>query len=211
MRLILLGPPGAGKGTQAALIKEHFAIPHISTGDMLRTARKQRTPLGKQAEKYMDAGQLVPDEIVVGLVTERLQQADCARGFLLDGFPRTVEQATALEQAGTQIDHCLSIEVPREELIARLSGRRICLSCGRAWHLQFNPPPEPSACQCGGELYQRSDDSVATVHERLDVYAELTRPLKDWYDKRGLLISIDGNQEIDRVFANILDALGAHR
>lgn len=211
MRLVLLGPPGAGKGTQAETIKEHFGIPHISTGDMLRAARAQRTPLGQEAEKYMEAGQLVPDQVVVGIVHERLSQPDCEHGFLLDGFPRTVEQAVALEQAETKLDAVISIEVPQDILVQRLSGRRICRQCGRAWHVEFNPPPNPQVCDCGGELYQRSDDRQETVQERLDVYVEQTSPLKEWYANRNLLVTIDGNQEISQVFADILNALGVTR
>lgn len=211
MRLILLGPPGAGKGTQADLIKKQFDIPHISTGDMLRAARQQRTALGVEAEQYMEAGKLVPDSVVVGIVSERLAEADCSQGFLLDGFPRTVEQAKALEEANTQIDAVISIEVPRDLLVERLSGRRICRTCGKAWHTQFNPPPQDSTCDCGGELFQRSDDNSETVRERLDVYLEQTSPLKGWYSQRDLLVTIDGNQEIEKVFADILDALGVAR
>lgn len=211
MRLVLLGPPGAGKGTQADLIKDHFHIPHISTGDMLRSARANRTPLGQEAEKYMEAGQLVPDEIVVGIVAERLAQSDCDHGFLLDGFPRTAEQALALESANTNIDAVISIEVPRDLLIARLSGRRICCNCGKAWHVEFNPPPEPSVCDCGGELFQRSDDSSSTVRERLEVYESQTSPLKDWYARRELLITVNGDQPIEKVFDDIIGALGATR
>lgn len=209
MRLVLLGPPGAGKGTQADLIKSHFDIPHISTGDMLRKARADRTSLGRQAEEYMEAGQLVPDEIVVGIVAERLAQPDCRNGYLLDGFPRTVEQALALEEAKAKVDAVISIEVPSELLVARLSGRRICRQCGRAWHVEFNLPPQENTCACGGQLYQRSDDSSNTVKERLDVYASQTSPLKDWYARRNLLVSVDGNQSIEKVFAEIIASLGA--
>lgn len=211
MRLVLLGPPGAGKGTQAEFIKEHFGIPHISTGDMLRAARQERTPLGLEAEKYMEAGKLVPDEVVVGIVTERLAQPDCAQGFLLDGFPRTVEQALALEAADIQIDAVISIEVPRDSLVRRLSGRRICRQCGRAWHVEFNPPPAPTTCQCGGELFQRSDDSSETVQARLDVYLQQTSPLKEWYSQRDLLVTVNGDQGIEQVFSEILEKLGATR
>src|SRR5690554_6490968 len=211
MRLVLLGPPGAGKGTQADYIKEHFGIPHISTGDMLRAARQERTPLGVEAEKYMEAGKLVPDQVVVGIVTERLAQPDCAHGFLLDGFPRTVEQALALEEADTQIDAVISIEVPRDSLVSRLSGRRICRQCGRAWHVEFNPPPAPTTCQCGGELFQRSDDSSETVQARLDVYLQQTSPLKEWYSQRDLLVTVNGDQGIEQVFSEILEKLGATR
>jgi|SRR5690554_1528877 len=209
MRLVLLGPPGAGKGTQADFIKEHYSIPHISTGDMLRAARQQQTSLGQQAEKYMESGQLVPDSIVVGIVKERLAQSDCAQGFLLDGFPRTVEQAQALEEAGIPLDAVISIEVPNAKLVERLSGRRICRNCGRTWHVQFNPPPRASTCDCGGELYQRSDDSSETVMQRLDVYEKQTSPLKAWYAKKDLLVVVDGDQKIEQVFSNILTALGA--
>ena len=211
MRLVLLGPPGAGKGTQADYIKEHFGIPHISTGDMLRAARQERTPLGLEAEKYMEAGKLVPDQVVVGIVTERLAQPDCAHGFLLDGFPRTVEQALALEEADTQIDAVISIEVPRDSLVSRLSGRRICRQCGRAWHVEFNPPPAPTTCQCGGELFQRSDDSSETVQARLDVYLQQTSTLKEWYSQRDLLVTVNGDQGIEQVFSEILEKLGATR
>ncbi len=211
MRLVLLGPPGAGKGTQAEFIKEHFGIAHISTGYMLRAARQEQTPLGLEAEKYMEAGELVPDAVVVGIVTERLSEPDCRHGFLLDGFPRTVEQALALEEAKIILDAVISIEVSRESLIQRLSGRRICRSCGRAWHLEFNPPPGSETCQCGGELFQRSDDSSETVQARLDVYQEQTSPLKVWYDERGLLLPVNGDQAIDLVFADILESLGATR
>lgn len=206
MRLVLLGPPGAGKGTQAQFIAKHYNIPHISTGDMLRAARQQRTPLGLEAAKYMEAGKLVPDAIVIGIVDQRLTEPDCQRGFLLDGYPRTLEQARALEHAG--LTAVISLEVPNEELIGRISGRRICRQCERAWHLAFNPPPQADICQCGGALYQRSDDSEATVLERLEVYSAQTSPLKDWYAQRNLLLTIDGNQEIDKVFADILAALG---
>ncbi len=210
MRLVLLGPPGAGKGTQAELIKEHFFIPHISTGDMLREARKNQTELGRKAEKYMEAGQLVPDSVVIGIVKERLSAPDCNKGFLLDGFPRTVKQAVALEESGVVLDGVINIQVPRQLLIERLSGRRICRQCGKAWHVEFNPPPE-GICDCGGELYQRSDDSSETVSQRLDVYLEQTSPLVQWYEEKGLLQAIDGNQSIDEVFAAILAALEARR
>lgn len=209
MRIVLLGPPGAGKGTQAELIKKHFGIPHISTGDMLRAARTARTPLGLEAEKYMVSGKLVPDAVVVGIVLERLTQDDCQQGFLLDGFPRTVEQALALETAEILIDAVISIDVSRDRLIHRLSGRRICRQCGLAWHMEFNPPPNPKTCQCGGELYQRNDDSIETVQKRLDVYLEQTSPLVQWYTKKDLLASVNGDQPIESVFSEILQVLGA--
>lgn len=206
MRLVLLGPPGAGKGTQAQFIAQHYQIPHISTGDMLRAARQQGTPLGLDAAQYMEAGDLVPDSIVIGIVDERLAKPDCQQGFLLDGYPRTVDQAVALEHVG--LSAVISLEVPEAELISRLSGRRICQQCEKAWHLLFNPPPQEGACQCGGQLYQRSDDSEETVGARLEVYGAQTSPLKEWYAQRDLLLTINGNQEIDKVFADILAALG---
>lgn len=208
MRLVLLGPPGAGKGTQAELIKNHFNIPHVSTGDMLREARHNKTQLGRQAEKYMEAGELVPDSVVIGIVQERLAAPDCKRGFLLDGFPRTVEQAQALEDSRVQLDAVINIQVHRDLLVKRLSGRRICKQCGKAWHMEFNPP-FGHRCDCGGELYQRSDDASDTVNQRLDVYLAQTSPLIQWYQQRNLLITIDGAQNIDVVFAAILAALGA--
>lgn len=206
MRLVLLGPPGVGKGTQAQLISEHFGIPHIATGDMLRSARKQGTPLGQKAATFMDAGDLVPDEIVIGIVGERLVETDCQNGFLLDGYPRTIKQAAALESVG--LSAVVSLEAPDQTLIPRISGRRICRQCGRAWHLTYNVPPTKDACQCGGELFQRSDDKEETVKARLEVYRQQTSPLRDWYSQRGLLIPIDGDREISVIFADILEALG---
>lgn len=208
MRLVLLGPPGAGKGTQAELVKDHFKVPHVSTGDMLREARRNKTALGRQAEKYMEAGELVPDSIVIGVVQERLSAPDCQNGFLLDGFPRTVEQARALEENGIPLDAVVYIQVPRKQLIKRLTGRRICKACGKAWHTDFNPPPG-NRCDCGGELYQRSDDASDTVNQRLDVYLAQTSPLIAWYDERNLLVTVDGNQDIDAVFTTIITDLGA--
>lgn len=206
MRLVLLGPPGAGKGTQAQLIANHYGIPHISTGDMLRAARKRGTVLGKKAAAYMDAGELVPDEIVIGIVGERLELEDCQQGFLLDGYPRTIQQAAALESVG--LDAVISLEVPPQFLVTRISGRRICQRCEKAWHVNFNPPPTEDTCQCGGQLIQRSDDKEETVKARLQVYDRQTSPLKDWYAQRSLLVTIDGNQAIEAVFSGILLALG---
>lgn len=209
MRLVLLGPPGAGKGTQAQLISDHYGIPHISTGDMLRAARKRGTALGKKAAEYMDAGDLVPDEVVIGIVGERLELEDCRQGFLLDGYPRTIQQATALESAG--LDAVINLEVPAEFLVTRISGRRICRQCEKAWHMTFNPPPAEDTCQCGGRLTQRLDDKEETVKARLQVYDQQTSPLKDWYAKRNLLATVNGNQAIEAVFTDILDALGEFR
>jgi adenylate kinase len=184
MRLILLGPPGAGKGTQANFIREKYRIPQISTGDMLRAAVKAGTPLGVAAKKVMDAGQLVSDDIIIGLVTERLKEADCRQGYLFDGFPRTIPQAEALKQAGCALDYVLEIEVPDEEIIARMSGRRVHPASGRSYHLKFNPPKVRDRDDLTGEpLVQRDDDREQTVRKRLDVYRAQTRPLVDYYSR----------------------------
>lgn len=211
--MVLLGPPGAGKGTQAALICKHLGIPHISTGDMFRQAIKEGTELGRQAEKYLQSGGLVPDDVTIGLIQERLSQSDCRQGFLLDGFPRTVAQAEALDAwlAGRKekLDAVIDIEVPREELMARLTGRRVCRQCGATYHLQYNPPAEAGKCDvCGGELIQRADDTAATVGKRLDVYNEQTAPLITYYRQRGLLKEIEGSGDIAAVSRAIGAALG---
>lgn len=208
MNLILMGLPGAGKGTQAERIRESFAIPHISTGDMFRAAIKEQTELGKEAKSYMDAGNLVPDEVTVGIVRERLGKDDCQDGFLLDGFPRTTQQAEALEQiltdAGRELDYVLYISTDEERLLKRLSGRRICSNCGATYHVVFNPPKEEGVCdKCGGELYQREDDSKETVKNRLDVNKKELKPILEFYRERGYLHTVDGNQDIDSVFAEI--------
>lgn len=212
MNLLIMGPPGAGKGTQAEVLVKELKITHISTGDMFRAAIKEGTEMGKKAKEYMDAGQLVPDEVVVGMVKERLSKDDCANGFLLDGFPRTLPQADALGETladlGLAIDGVINIGVPREKLIDRLTGRRICRSCGASFHVIFNPPKEAGKCDaCGGELYQRDDDNEATAASRLDVYEEQTQPLIDYYNKKGLLLEINGDQEIDKVLGDILNNL----
>jgi adenylate kinase len=192
MRLILLGPPGAGKGTQAGFIRERFGIPQISTGDMLRAAVKARTPLGLAAKKVIEAGELVSDDIIIGLVKDRLRQLDCARGYLFDGFPRTIPQADAMRTTGVPIDHVLEIDVPDEEIIARMSGRRVHPASGRSYHLRFNPPKVEERDDVTGEpLVQRDDDREATVRKRLDVYRAQTRPLVDFY--RRLAASGDKN------------------
>ena len=197
MRVILVGPPGAGKGTQARVLQSTFGIPQISTGDLLREAVRAGTPLGKQAQTYMDKGELVPDSVVTGLVVERMEQADCAKGFLLDGFPRTIAQADAiaaeLGRRNQHVDAVLSIVVPRQELVERLSGRWICRSCQAMYHERFTPPKTRGVCDaCGGELYQRSDDTAETVNARLEVYERLTAPLLSYYRERALLHDIDG-------------------
>ena len=184
MRLILLGPPGAGKGTQANFIREKFAIPQISTGDMLRAAVKAGTPLGLAAKKVMDAGQLVSDDIIIGLVKERLRQPDCAKGYLFDGFPRTIPQAEAMKAANVDLDYVLEIEVPDEEIITRMSGRRVHPASGRSYHVKFNPPRREGVDDATGEpLVQRDDDREDTVRKRLEVYRQQTRPLVDYYAK----------------------------
>ncbi|WP_427916559.1 adenylate kinase [Thermincola ferriacetica] len=209
---MIMGPPGAGKGTQAEVLVKELNITHISTGDMFRAAIKEGTEMGKKAKEYMDKGQLVPDEVVVGMVKDRLSQPDCEKGFLLDGFPRTIAQAEALsktlDEMGIKLDGVINIEVPREKLLARLTGRRVCKSCGASYHVLFNPPEKEGVCNnCGGELYQRSDDNEETVNNRLDVYEEQTQPLIDYYKEKGLLININGDQPIDKVLADILAAL----
>ncbi|ABY41395.1 adenylate kinase [Bacillus sp. TH22] len=208
MNLILMGLPGAGKGTQAEQIVAKYNIPHISTGDMFRAAMKAETELGLQAKSFIDKGALVPDEVTIGIVRERLSQEDCIKGFLLDGFPRTVAQASALEEImkdlGKKIDYVLNINVDSGLLLTRLTGRRICKECGATYHLEFNPPAKADVCdKCGGELYQRSDDNEETVANRLDVNIKQTKPLLDFYEELGYLQSINGEQDINKVFADI--------
>jgi adenylate kinase len=202
MLIMLLGPPGAGKGTQAENLVQKFNFAYISTGEILRNAVKNGTPLGQKARQFMEQGQLVPDEVVIGIVQERLSESDCERGALLDGFPRTVVQARSLDRVlsgmDCRLDGVIHIEVEEEELIARLTGRRICRDCGATYHIKFNPPKVRNVCdQCGGELSQREDDSLSTVTERLAVYKKQTEPLIEYYQKQGLLHTINGNQEID--------------
>lgn len=213
MRLLLMGPPGAGKGTQAEMLTEKLQVPHISTGDMFRKAIKEGTELGKKAKEFMDQGKLVPDEVTVGIVKERLVELDCKNGFLLDGFPRTVAQAEALDdildELNMELDAAVNIEVPREKLLERLTGRRICRNCGATYHVIFNPPQVEGKCDvCGGELYQRSDDTEETVANRLDVYAEQTAPLIEYYKEKGLLKNINGDQEIKEVLKEVLKEIG---
>lgn len=215
MNLILLGGPGAGKGTQAKLLIEKYKIPQISTGDILRAAVKEGTEMGKKAKEYMDAGKLVPDEVVIGIIEDRLKQPDAQKGFILDGFPRTVPQAEALDQTlakmGSKIDHVLSIEVDEEELVTRLTGRRTCknAACGQMYHIKFNPPKKEGVCdKCGSELYQRDDDNETTVRSRLKTYNEATKPLIDYYQKKGLLKTIKGVGSIEDIFNQIVSILG---
>ena len=212
MNLILLGPPGSGKGTQAQKIVEQYHFPQISTGDILRGAVKERTPLGVEAQGYMDQGKLVPDEVVVGIVRERLMAADCNGGFILDGFPRTLPQAEALDvtlgEMKRGIDHVISVEVDNEELLKRLTGRRTCRTCGAMYHIMFNPPQKDGICdQCGGELFQRDDDQEATIRARLQVYEEQTAPLIAYYKKKGLLRPIEGVGAIEEIFQKIVQVI----
>lgn len=207
-----MGLPGAGKGTQAEKIVQKYKIPHISTGDMFRQAIKDETDLGLKAKSYMDKGELVPDEVTVGIVRERLAKDDCKAGFLLDGFPRTVQQAESLDQImnelNKKIDYCINIDVDKDILMERLTGRRICKSCGATYHLVFNPPKVENTCdKCGGELYQRADDNAETVQNRLDVNVKQMKPLLDFYETKGVLKSINGVQQIDQVFVEIDELL----
>lgn len=207
MQVMMLGLPGAGKGTQASRINADYAIPHISTGDMFRAAIAAKTPLGLEAQNYLESGRLVPDQLTIGIVRERLQEADAQKGFVLDGFPRTLPQAQALDgmlqTLGKPLDCVLYIHVPQEVLLARLTGRRICKSCGATYHLVYQPPTHDGRCDvCGGELYQRADDTAEKVATRLQQYAQ-TEPLVDYYQVRGLLRQVDGEQEIDTVYDEI--------
>ena len=212
MRIILLGPPGAGKGTQAVSIAEKFKIPHISTGDIFRYNIKAGTELGKKAKSYMDQGLLVPDELVVAIVEDRLKQQDCEGGFLLDGFPRTVPQAEALdavmEKMSIALNKVINIQVDKNILVERAVGRRICKACGATYHIKFNPSSKGEACdKCEGSLYQRDDDNEATVTKRIDVYLNETMPLIEYYQNRNKLAVIDGQQHIDKVFKDIVSVL----
>ena len=212
MNIILLGPPGAGKGTQAKMLVEKYQIPQISTGDILRAAVKEGSPLGKEAKACMDKGELVPDSVVIGIVEERIQQSDCANGYMLDGFPRTVPQAEALDgmlkNLSSQIDHVVSIEVANEELVGRLTGRRTCRDCGAGFHVMFDPPEKEGVCdKCGGELYQRDDDNVETVTSRLEVYEAQTKPLIDYYTVQEKIRPVDGVGEIKEIFQRVTQVL----
>ena len=213
MKLIMLGAPGAGKGTQAKRIAAKYGIPHISTGDIFRANIKNGTELGKKAQTYMDKGLLVPDELVCDLVVDRIQQSDCEKGYVLDGFPRTIPQAealtAALEKLGTGIDYAINVEVPDANILNRMGGRRACLGCGATYHVEFNPPKQEGVCDtCGAELVLRDDDKPETVQKRLDVYHEQTQPLIDYYTKAGKLAEVDGTKDMDDVFAAIVDLLG---
>lgn len=212
MRALLMGPPGAGKGTQAQLIQDHYRVPQIATGDMLRRACGEGTELGRKAQAYMDSGGLVPDEVVIGLIEERLSEPDARAGFLLDGFPRTIPQAEALArllaEIGQPLGSALLLEVPEEAIVERLSGRRTCPVCGRSYHVVDEPPPEEGRCACGAELVTRPDDQPETVRERLRVYIENTAPLAEYYERHGLLRRVQGLGTVQEVTARIRSALG---
>lgn len=216
MKIVLLGPPGAGKGTQAKSISNRYSIPHISTGDIFRKNISENTPLGIEAKSYMDNGQLVPDEVTINMVKDRLQQDDCKNGYLLDGFPRTVHQAEALDNFLTEreesIDTALLIEVPKEFILERMTGRRVCPSCGASYHIKFNPPTNDGKCDlCGSDVIQRKDDTEETVKERLDVYENQTQPLIDFYKNKKQLSVVNGTQAINEVFESICKILGSDK
>jgi adenylate kinase len=216
MYILLMGPPGAGKGTQAVKLVEKYSIPHISTGDMFRAAVKEGTPLGRQAKQCMDAGQLVPDNVTIGIVKERLAKPDCGSGFILDGFPRTLDQANALDvtlgELGLALDRVINIAVPAEELVRRATGRRICRNCGATYHVAFNPSVKDNECdKCQGGLFQRDDDQEVTVQKRLTVYQNQTQPLINYYKEKALYTEIDGQQAIDKVLEDVVVSLTGGR
>ncbi len=213
MRLVLLGAPGAGKGTQAKILVEKYGIPQISTGDLLRAAVAAGTALGKEAKSYMDKGELVPDSVVLGMVEERLKQDDCKKGYILDGFPRNTQQAEALDKMLSSLNMsltaALSVDVPFEDLMKRLTGRRTCKACGQMYNVYFNPPKKEGICdKCGGELFQRDDDKEETIKKRLEVYNAQTAPLIDYYAKKGILKSVSGTGSIDDIFKKVCEVLG---
>ena len=216
MKIVLLGPPGAGKGTQAKSISNRYSIPHISTGDIFRKNISEGTPLGIEAKGYIDKGQLVPDEVTINMVKDRLTWEDCKNGYLLDGFPRTVAQAEALEgflaDRNEKLDTALSIEVPSSFILERMTGRRVCPSCGASYHVKFNPPTKAGVCDvCGSDIVQRKDDTEETVSERLEVYERQTQPLIDFYNNKNLLSTVDGTKAINEVFESICSILGSFK
>lgn len=213
MKIIMLGAPGAGKGTQAKKIAEKYGIPHISTGDIFRANIKGGTELGMKAKSYMDQGQLVPDEITIGMLLDRISEADCAGGYVLDGFPRTIPQAesltAALESRGEKMDYAINVDVPDEAIVTRMAGRRACLSCGATYHIVYNAPKAEGICDaCGEKLVLRDDDKPETVQKRLAVYHDQTQPLIDYYEKAGILVTVDGTKDLNEVFKDIVAVLG---
>ena len=213
MNIILIGPPGAGKGTQAKRMIDRLGVPQISTGDMFRAAVKEGSPMGKKAKEYMDKGALVPDDVVIGVVKERFEKPDTKKGFILDGFPRTLEQAQALDKLlsdlGTRLDHVVVIEVPDDNLVGRLTGRRTCKGCGYMHHVKFDPPKKEGVCdKCSGELYLRDDDKEATIRDRLSTYHAQTSPLIDYYSKSGIVRKIDGTRSMEEVNKAIFQSIG---
>lgn len=214
MKIIMLGAPGAGKGTQAKKIAEKYQIPHISTGDIFRANIKEGTELGMKAKQFMDQGLLVPDEVTIGMLLDRIHKDDCEKGYVLDGFPRTIPQAESLTKAldgmNEKIDYAIDVDVPDSNIVNRMSGRRACLTCGATYHVEFAPPKKEGICDvCGAELVLRDDDKPETVQKRLSVYHEQTQPLIEYYKKAGVLASVDGTQEMNAVFQSIVDILGA--
>ncbi len=214
MKIIMLGAPGAGKGTQAKMIAEKFGIPHISTGDIFRANIKNGTELGKKAKEYMDKGQLVPDELTVEILLDRVANDDCKNGYVLDGFPRTIPQADVLDKEltklGDKVDFAINVDVPDENIVRRMSGRRACLKCGATYHIEHIPPKQEGICDtCGSELVQRDDDKPETVQNRLTVYHEQTQPLIEYYDNKKILKTVDGTKDMQEVFNDIVDILGA--
>ena len=212
MKIVMLGAPGAGKGTQAKKIADAYGIPHISTGDIFRANIKAGTPLGKKAKEYMDKGGLVPDEVTIGMLLDRIHEADCEKGYVLDGFPRTIPQAESLTKAlaaeGSKIDAAVDIEVPDENIVSRMGGRRACLSCGSTYHIVYAAPKQEGICdRCGSPLVLRDDDKPETVQKRLEVYHEMTQPLIDYYEKEGILLTVDGSRDIQVVFDDITRVL----
>lgn len=208
MKLVLLGAPGAGKGTQAEIISEKYNIPTISTGNIIRAALKNGTEMGLKAKSYIDAGNLVPDDVVIGIIKERLSESDCKNGYILDGFPRTIPQAEALDNLGFEIDFALSLEVADEEIIKRMSGRRVCQNCSASYHLEYKKPNKENCCNsCGGQLVIRKDDEPQTVKNRLEVYHEQTEPLKNYYNIQGKLLIVEGQDKVEDTTRLVLDAL----
>ena len=208
MNIIFLGAPGAGKGTQAEIVSEKLAIPTVSTGNIIRAALKNGTPMGLKAKEFIESGKLVPDEVVIGIIKDRLSEDDCKNGFILDGFPRTIPQAVALDEMGVVIDKVIDIEVADEKIAARMAGRRVCKTCGNSYHLEYKKPAKDGVCDaCGGELIQRKDDAPETVLERLKIYHEETEPLKEYYEKQGKLFIVEGQEEVSDTTALTLKAV----